>query len=367
MRAKKRGAILGGGNIALRGHAPQWVGDDVLARTAEIVAVADLSATNRQAMREVLPKARYYERAEDLLAAEELDFCDICTPPFTHRDLVLKAAARGLHVLCEKPMAPCLEDAQAMAHAARAAGIVFQPCHQHRYSPLADALRLWLPRIGRVYMADYEVQRCAANEGSSHWKPDWRTERALAGGGVLFDHGVHIFYQLREVLGVPTAVQAATRTLHHDYGVEDTAFVLLDFGRAVARVHLTWAARHREIRFRYVGEAGEISGNEDQISLNADRKEEIRFEQGLSANSSHSEWYAPLLRDFVARLDGNGPEGDGLEEALDTVRFVTRAYESCASGRRLGFGAPLLEADPDPIETLRHPGAAAPVYGGVIS
>src|SRR5205823_5692247 len=137
-------------------------------------------------------------------------------------------------------------------------------------------------------------------------------------------------------------------------------FVLLDFGKAVARVHLTWAARHREIRFRFVGEAGEIAGNEDQISLDADgQKEEIRFEQGLSHNSSHSEWYAPLFRDFLGRLGRRVEEedGDGLEEGLDTVRFVTRAYESSSSGRRLGFHAD-AEARPQFAEPLAVAGEA---------
>jgi predicted dehydrogenase len=347
---KRKGALLGAGNIALRGHAPQWVGDDVLARTAEIVAVADLSPGNLAAMRTVLPRARFYERAEELLDREDLDFVDICTPPFTHRNLVERAAERGLHVLCEKPMAPRLADAEAMAAAVRRAGVVFEPCHQHRYSPQATALRAWLPRIGRVYLADYEVQRTEANEGSSHWRPDWRTDPELAGGGILFDHGVHIFYQLREALGRPTSVQAMVRTLRHDYGVEDTALALLEFGAAVAQIRLTWAAHQREIRFRYVGEDGEIHGDEKSIVLHGATREEIAFEDGLSRNSSHSEWYVPLFRDFVLRLGGHDRDVRGVEEALDAVRFVTRAYEASAAGRRLGF---TMEADAAPLRLVR--------------
>ena len=107
-----RGAMLGAGNIALRGHAPQWAHDPRLREEVEIVAVADLSRSNLEAARAWFPQARLYERAEELLDAETLDFCDICTPPSTHRPLVEKAAARGLHVLCEKPLAPTLADAE---------------------------------------------------------------------------------------------------------------------------------------------------------------------------------------------------------------------------------------------------------------
>ncbi len=65
---KLRGALLGAGNIALRGHAPQWNGP--LADEVEIVAVADLSAANLEAARRVFPQARTYESGEELLARE---------------------------------------------------------------------------------------------------------------------------------------------------------------------------------------------------------------------------------------------------------------------------------------------------------
>ena len=61
--------------------------------------MADLSRSNLEAARAWFPQARLYERAEELLDAETLDFCDICTPPFTHRALVERAARSGLHVI----------------------------------------------------------------------------------------------------------------------------------------------------------------------------------------------------------------------------------------------------------------------------
>jgi len=179
---KLRGAIIGAGNIALRGHVPQWTGDDALAQEVEIVAVADLSAVNLAAAVQALPRIRSYAHADELLANEALDFCDICTPPFTHRPLVEAAAARGLHVLCEKPIAPTLADAEAIAQAVRTAGIVFAPCHQYHHSPQWEAVTRLLPRIGRVHLVEYEVHRTEANPGNPNWAPAWRTERALAGG-----------------------------------------------------------------------------------------------------------------------------------------------------------------------------------------
>ena len=338
-----RGALLGAGNIALHGHAPQWTRDEDLRREVEIVAVADLSPANREAARALFPAARICARAEDILESEALDFCDICTPPFTHRALVEQAASRGVHVLCEKPLAPTVEDTEQIARAVRAARVVFQPCHQYRHSPQWEAVSRLLPRIGRVYFVEYEVQRTQAGEGNPNWSPAWRTDRDFAGGGILVDHGAHIFYQLRAILGEPETVQATVRTLQHrSYRVEDTALVVLDFGGCLAQVSLTWAARRRGIRFRFVGERGEIVGDEQSLTLHGETSEDIRFADGMSQDSNHSEWYAPLFRQFAERVrtrdHGLGP----LDEALYVTRLIARAYESSREGRAL----PLVAAAP---------------------
>jgi len=303
-----RGALLGAGNIALKSHAPQWTGHERLRQDVDIVAVADLSPSNLERVRGILPGARTYCRAEELLAREEIDFCDICTPPFTHRILIERAVARGLHVICEKPLAPTIEDAELIAAAIRRAGIVFQPCHQYHHSPQWQAVRGLLSRIGPVYFAEYEVQRTGANAGNANWSPAWRTDPSLAGGGILADHGAHIFYQLHAVMGEPRTVQATVRTLrHHGYKVEDTALVTLDYEDGLANVRLTWAAQRRKIRFRFVGEAGEIVGDDDGLRVHAETTEEIHFDQGMSHDSSHAGWYAPLLTGFVDRVRAKDP------------------------------------------------------------
>ncbi len=341
-----RGALLGAGNIALRGHAPQWARDEVLRREVEIVALADLSPSNLEAARAFFPEAAAYGCAEELLEGEELDFCDICTPPSTHWPLIEKAAKRGLHVLCEKPLAPSLTDAERISATVRGAGIAFQPCHQYHHAPQWQAVRRHLPRLGRIYLADYEVHRTEANEGNPNWSPSWRTDREVAGGGILVDHGAHIFYQLRTLLGEPQTVQANVRTLQHcSYRVEDTALVVLDYGQCLAQVSLTWAARRRAIKFRFVGERGEMTGDDRSLRIHADTEEEVRFEEGMSRDSSHSDWYAPLFRAFAERVRSGDRGTDPLDEALYVTRLITRAYQSSQEGRSL----PLLGA-PEAIE-----------------
>ena len=333
MAVKLRGALLGAGNIALRGHAPQWMGDARLRDEVEMVAVADLSPPNLEAIRALCPGIRTYACAEDLMAQERLDFCDICTPPSSHLELVELAAGKGLHLFCEKPLSHTLSAALRIGQAVRRAGVIFQPCHQYHYSPQWLMVKGLLPRIGRIYLAEYRVQRLAANEGNPHWDPRWRTDPDLSGGGILVDHGAHIFYQLRSVLGEPRTVQATVRTLfHRGYEVEDTAFVTLDAIGVVAQVSLTWAARQREIYFRFVGEQGELVGTETGIRVQAAATEEFTLPGGMSANSSHSEWYAPLMLEFTERVRRGDRSQGPLDEALYVTRVISRAYESGRQG-----------------------------------
>lgn len=339
---KLRGVLLGAGNIALRGHAPQWTG--ALRHDVEIVAVADLSPQNRKAACAAFPAARFYDSADAALSAETPDFVDICTPPFTHRRLIEKAAARGIHIVCEKPLAPTLDEALAIARAIRKAGVVFQPCHQYNFSPPWRVARDLAPRLGRIHFAEYTVRRMAANKGNAHWAPEWRTKRDLAGGGILVDHGAHILYQLRSVMGEPQRVSATVRTLfHHSYGVEDTALLTLDHGHALAEISLSWASKRREIAFRFVGEHGELVGDEEKIELTAAATEVVPL-SGMSQNSSHSEWFGPMFSAFINRVRRRVADFGPLDESIYVARVIASAYASSRLGRSLEIDAQLEPA-----------------------
>ena len=107
-----RGAIIGLGNVAVRGHVPAYLSGRTGARAA-IAAVMDVAEENRAQARKLLPGAAVYASIDELLAHEKLDFADICTPPHTHSAIIGACASRGVHVLCEKPLAQNHADAEA--------------------------------------------------------------------------------------------------------------------------------------------------------------------------------------------------------------------------------------------------------------
>src|SRR5450755_3186924 len=97
---KLKGAIIGFGNIAERGHWPTYAkSSDV-----EIVAVTDPSIARLAAAKALRPDLRTYGSTVNLFSYEKLDFVDICTPPSTHAELAYQALSKNCHVLCEKPL-----------------------------------------------------------------------------------------------------------------------------------------------------------------------------------------------------------------------------------------------------------------------
>src|SRR5438105_1629575 len=158
-----RGALIGYGFIAEKGHAPAYraLADDGV--PLGIVAVADTCAARRAKAQIDLPGARVYESVEQLLAKEKgrIDFVDVTTPPSEHAKIALAALGRGLHVVCEKPLATNVDDATAMLGAARKNQRVLFPCHNYKHAPVIKAVRRVIDsgEIGAVRLVTLQTLR----------------------------------------------------------------------------------------------------------------------------------------------------------------------------------------------------------------
>ncbi len=321
-----RGAVIGSGGIARSAHLPAFRQGAGVRDRVEIVAVVDSGSV---APVEGLP---LLQRPEELERLGAIDFIDVCTPTASHLELVLWGLEHGWHVLCEKPVALTRADAARIAAAAGAAGRVVVPCHQYRYNPAWLKLREWLRDglIGRWHLAELAVYRQFADPGSGTLSAGapWRGTSEASGGGVLLDHGTHLLYQMLDVAGAPTAVRSWTGTLlHRQYDVEDTASVVLEYPDRMAVLFLTWAARHRETRIRFIGDAGTIEwvGGELRLDSGA-RVERLDFTRELD-KTSYWRWFACLFADFVAALD----RGDGaahLQDIAQVAALLERAYDA---------------------------------------
>lgn len=163
----------------------------------------------------------------DAFFAAPIDAVYIATPNHTHRELVERAAAAGLPVLCEKPMATTYADAAAMVRACEDAGVPYATAHNQRWHPGHARLRelvaggvLGTVRQARIHYA------CTA---PAWWgADDWHWDPARAGGGALFDLAPHGLDLVATLLDAP--LQEVTALRQGTGEVEEGAILLARYG-----------------------------------------------------------------------------------------------------------------------------------------
>jgi predicted dehydrogenase len=145
----------------------------------------------------------------DAFLESDIDAVLICVPHYLHSEYVTLAAGAGKHVLCEKPMAPTLEECDAMIMATDKAGVKFMIAENHRFLPAHRALKDIIERglLGDVYLGrTYEGAFCPPAQFLD--LTCWHFTYDKGGGGVLADQGVHKFAMLNWLLGDVHSAQA---------------------------------------------------------------------------------------------------------------------------------------------------------------
>jgi predicted dehydrogenase len=314
-----RGAIIGFGAVAEHGHSPAYA----RSMDIEIVAIVDPTAERREIARRCFPRAATLATIDEL--PDRIDFVDVCTPPSRHGEMIRAALGRGWNVLCEKPLVLDLDELEHIRNLAHESNLAVVPVHNWKYAPIVrratEALRS--DNVGTLREIEIETLRiedCAAADPNN---PNWRRDPALAGGGILMDHGWHAIYLACHWFSEdPAAIEV---DLHRsEIGIEDEAKLTLHFPSGNARIFLTWRAEARRNTMRLIGERGAIAIEDDLLKIGS---EEIRFESALSAGSHHPDWFAAMLPDVIQsfRSPANAPAE--FEEAAVCLSTIRRAYQ----------------------------------------
>jgi myo-inositol 2-dehydrogenase / D-chiro-inositol 1-dehydrogenase len=332
MQKDRHGAIIGFGFIAEKGHLPAYLAR----RDFSIVAVADVCGPRRELARRLLPHARIYEDAQSLMAAErELDFVDIATPPKDHAPIACAAMARGLHVICEKPLATSVRDAESVLETALKRRRVFYPIHNYKHAPSMRAVRDVIDsgRIGAVNLVTLDTFRTQHARGVAEWLPDWRRIRSYAGGGIAMDHGAHTFYLTFDWLGSQPLSITAKMSSQGAYDTEDNFTATVTFPTGVAMARLTWNAAVRKVIYTIHGDAGAIRLEDDDVEISERGKVvERRSIASHWGDASHKEWFGAVLDRFAAAIDAGEYVGADARDAVLCVKLIETAYASSRSG-----------------------------------
>ncbi|MBY8341670.1 Gfo/Idh/MocA family oxidoreductase [Streptomyces spinosirectus] len=318
-----------------------------------VICGRDAEAVRRAADRHGWAAAETDWRA--LIARDDVDLVDICTPGDSHAEIALAALAAGKHVLCEKPLANTVEEARAMADAAEEAygrGQLAMVGFNYRRVP-ATALarnmiaegRLGVLRHLRVtYLQDWLVD--------PQFPLTWRLRKELAGSGALGDLGAHVVDLAQYLAGERLAgVSAMTETFVRErplpvgatsglsavqsagtgqVTVDDAALFTGRFtSGALASFEATRYATGRKNALRI-----ELNGSHGSLAFDLERLNELSYHDGTEA-ATHAGFRRILVTEpDHPYLDAWWPPGHGLGYEHTFVHQARDLVHAVAEGRR---------------------------------
>ncbi|AZN42592.1 Gfo/Idh/MocA family protein [Paenibacillus albus] len=203
---------------------------------AELVGIADDDAERGKRMADEFGTA-WYASEDELIAA--VDAVVVCSENSKHAVYTIAAAKQGKHILCEKPIATTVEDAEAMITAAEQAGVQLMIAFPCRFSTVAQRMkaRLASGELGRI------VAFGGTNRGSMPW--GWFADKELAGGGAVMDHTVHVLDVMRWYMpgAEVTEVYAEVgNSFYEEAGIDDCGLLTFSFDNGVvASLDPSWS------------------------------------------------------------------------------------------------------------------------------
>lgn len=329
------------------------------ANRAHLVGVASSNRASAQSGAQRIGFARAYNDADELFSDDAVEIVHICTPNTTHAELTLAAIDAGKHVICEKPLATSVRDAEELVARAAAAGVTATVPFVYRYHPMVREARARVARgeLGSLltiqggYLQDWML--CESDD-------DWRVSSELGGPSRAFaDIGSHLCDLLEFVTGdTISRLSAVTRTVfeeratHRDIDTEDAVAVVVETqSGAIGTLLVSQVAPGRKNRLTL-----EISGRSETIHFDQEHPESLwlgrrstsevlqRDDKLLSADAArlsilpaghplgYQDAFNAFVSDSYAAVRGDRPEGlptfvDGLRAAQITEAVLASASE----------------------------------------
>lgn len=320
---------------------------------AEVVALCNRSREKLDARAEQfgVPESGRYASLDEMLARADVDIVDIVTGPETHEEFVTKAAKAGKHILCQKPFAASLEEAERMVEAAKAAGVRLMVTENWRWLEPFQTIKRVLDEgtLGKLHAAryihtDYYTPRMAP--GVPIPQPFFRDMPRL----LFYEMGVHWFDTWRFLFGTPKRLYAETTTISPYVRGEDSGIVTLGYDDFYGYLDMSWATRQK--LDRPLGDAVGavhleqmiVDGAEGTLKMYTNGDITVVGKDGAEERTirartelDHEESHFRLQSHFVERLETGGAFQTSGEDNLITLRMTFGTYESASSHRPIFF------------------------------
>ena len=317
MKSNMRLGLIGAGGIA-QTYAQALAGSE----TAELAGVADVRLEAAQALAE-RAGVRAYGAFGDLLEETGCEGAIVCTPPATHPEICCQLLERGVHVLCEKPLAVGPDEARTMLASADRSTAILTMASKFRYArDVVEAKSIVASGlIGDVILFEN------AFTSRVEMKHRWNSDPTISGGGVLVDNGTHSVDILRYFLGPLVEIQVVEGRRVQDIPVEDTVRVFVKSASGVmGSIDLSWSLNKELPHYISIyGSAGtlHVGWKESRYRRAADA-EWTAFGCGYDKVQA----FRAQLDNFVRSVRGEEEPLITLADALASVEVIDAAYEA---------------------------------------
>lgn len=310
-------------------HATSYASSLRQISDVEIAGIWDANPTHGEDMAQRFGAPFF--AAVDALLDLGLDGVIICAENIQHRPLVELAAGRVPNILCEKPIATTLEDAQAIIDVCAATDTKLQIAFPVRFSPPIQELKATIEsgKLGRLYSAQ------CTNHGFLPGR--WFIDRELAGGGAVMDHTVHVIDVLRWMTGAEVTevyAEVGHDLLHPNLGIDDAG--LLSFTMSNGMYGTLDASWSRPESYPTWGDVKlEILGHDGIVYVDA-FAQQLRVSSNAAGKMQLVDWGSEidlgLIKDFVAMIrEERAPSITG-EDGLRALEVALAAYRSAELG-----------------------------------
>jgi predicted dehydrogenase len=317
MKTKMPVGLIGAGGIA-----QAYVQALSQSAAAQLVGVADVRPEAAAALAERAGCGAFSSHI-DMLDATECAAAIVCTPPATHPEICCSLLDRGIHVLCEKPLAIGPDEARAMVAAAERSEARLLMASKFRYArDVVEAKSIVASGlIGEVVLFENSFT------SRVEMKNRWNSDPTISGGGVLVDNGTHSVDILRYFLGPLVEIQVVEGRRVQDIPVEDTVRVFVRSAAGVmGSIDLSWSL-NKELPY-YIsvyGSAGTLHvGWKESKFRRAGDAEWTLFGTGYDKVQA----FRSQIDNFVHSINGVEAPLITLADALASVEVIDAAYDA---------------------------------------
>ncbi len=342
-----RVGIIGAGGIASGVHIPCYLNSE---NKVEIVAIADVLVGRALQVAEQFTIPHVFSSYKEMLENVELDAVSICVPNKFHVEATIAALEAGCHVLCEKPPAMTVEEAQLMVKAASDSEKILTYGFHYRYRPEVEIAKSFIEagEMGDIYSARVHAIR---RRGIPGWGVF--TNKELQGGGPLIDIGVHMLDTALYLMGYPEPEVVLGKThqqIGHkkgvglfgdwdfeNYTVEDMAVGMVTFKNgATLTLEAAFAANVEKDETMQVSLMGN-KGGADIFPLKIYQEKYNTLIDSTPAYLPEVNGHQLEINQFVACcLEGKTPLSTP-EQGLIIQKIVNAIYESAETGKAIEF------------------------------